>query len=118
MIKANALVAVIKKSFAKITKLFVTFYIPLVRPHLEYANQVWRPRLKKLIIMIDNVQKRATRLVERLRTLTYEERLRVLRIPTLEYRRQRGHAIKIFKILSGAYDPVASEGLLIINETL
>ena len=36
--------------------------------------------------------------------LTYEERLRELNLPTLEYRRRRGYLIQMFKILLGIDD--------------
>ena len=91
-------------------------YTALVRPHLEYANQVWCPHLKKQIEAIDDVQRRATQQVTRLSTLTYEERKLKLptlsyrrsrgdmKLPTLSYRRSRGDKIEMYKILTGKYD--------------
>ena len=69
---------------------FKLLYTSLVRPHIEYANQVWCPHLKKQIEAIVNVQRRATKQVPGLSTLTYEEILRKLKLPTLSYRRSRG----------------------------
>ena len=65
--------------------MFLQLYRALVRPHLEYASPVWSPSLKKHITTIENVQRRATKLVPNIRNLTYTERLKYLGIPSLEY---------------------------------
>ena len=83
---------------------FLLLYKALVRPHLEYANQVWAPHLKKNITGIENVQRRATKLIPGFKDMFYEERLKHLKLPTLAYRRTRGDMIEMFKILTGKYD--------------
>ena len=70
----------------------------MVRSQLEYASSVWMPHRKYLIEEIEKVQRRATRLVKECRKLSYEERLRYLKLPTLVYRRHRGDMIETFKI--------------------
>ena len=63
--------------------------------------------------MIENVQIHATKLVDRLRCLSYSERLKKLDLPTLVYRRARGGMIEIYKhfnsydkaILSHSFQP-------------
>ena len=79
----------------------VPLYQALVRPHLEYCIQAWRPYLRKDIYMIDKIQRRATKLIPELRDLRYEERLKNCGLTTLETRRLRGYQIKVFKILNG-----------------
>ena len=69
----------------------------LVRPHLEYAQVVWSPHSKKLVNMIENVQIRATKLVDGLSSLDYPDRLRKLNLPTLLHRRERGSMIELYK---------------------
>ncbi|KAJ8040215.1 hypothetical protein HOLleu_14445 [Holothuria leucospilota] len=62
----------------------------LVRPQLEYAAAVWSPHFQRDIDAIENVQRRATRLIPSLKGLTYTERLKKLKLPILKYRRLRG----------------------------
>ena len=114
---ANGMVAIIRISFMYLNaEVLTTLYKALVRTHLEYANQCSNPYLKKYKIMIENVQRRATRLVANIQKLSYPERLKALKLPTLEYRRKRGRMIEVFKTLNGMYDAAATEGLFTINE--
>ena len=71
----------------------------LVRPHLEYAEAVRSPFTKKDIDTIENVQKRATKLIPSLRNMDYTNRLTKLKMPTLQYRRLRGDMIEVYKII-------------------
>ena len=43
--------------------------------------------------------------------MTYEERLKFLNIPSLEFRRLRGDLIETFKLCNGLYDPVTTSSL-------
>ena len=95
---ANAMVGLIRRSFSYLScYLFRKLYLAFVRPHLEYAQVVWAPHSRKLINMIENVQIRATKLVDGLGALSYSERLQRLNIPTLVHRRARGAMIELFK---------------------
>jgi ribonuclease P/MRP protein subunit RPP40 len=54
--KANQMTGIMKRSFNYLTpKLFVTIYKPLIRPHLEYANVIWRPHLRKDINNLEKI---------------------------------------------------------------
>ena len=102
--KANMMVGLIRRSFSFLScNLFNKLYTSFVRPHLEYAQAIWSPHLRKHINMIENVQIRATKLVDGLRTLDYSERLKRLDLPTLAYRRARGDMIEVYKHFH-AYD--------------
>ena len=74
---------------------FKKLYTAFVRPHLEYAQSVWSQHLRKHII--ENVQIRATKLVDGLARLDYPDRLKILILPTLAYRRLRSDLIEIYK---------------------
>lgn len=76
-------------------------FVGLVRPLLEYGNVIWHPRLKMNMRAIENVQRRATRMVPELEGLGYKERLEALKLPSLHHRRRRGDLIQAFKILKG-----------------
>ena len=82
--KANAIVGLIRRTFTFLDcKLFKQLYTTFVRPNLEYGQVVWSPFLKKQVDMIENVQIRATKLVDGLQNLDYSERLKVLDLPIM-----------------------------------
>ena len=74
-----------------------------MRPHLEFASVIWSPKLKKEKNLIEQVQRRATRLVPELKGKTYPERLQALQLETLQYRRVRADVLETFRIMSGAH---------------
>ena len=76
-------------------------YISLVRPHLEYAVQVWDPYLQGDIDRLEVVQKFALKLISRRWDLAYEEMLSITNIPRLGERRTHLKLAQIFKIVHG-----------------
>jgi hypothetical protein len=72
----------------------------MVRSHLEYANLVWFPYKKEDIRNLEKVQRRATKLIPSLRKLSYDVRIKRLKLPTLVFRRHRGDMIEVYKIVS------------------
>ena len=54
--------------------------------------------------MIEQVQRRATRLVPELRGKNYPERLEELKLESLEYRRTRADILETYRILTGVHD--------------
>jgi hypothetical protein len=102
VLKANSVIGMLKRSFKFWNcRIFKQLYTSLVRPHLEYCSAVWNPHLKKDIIKLEKVQRRATKLVPSIRDLPYEERLKKLDLLTLEERRVRGDLIQYFKFYKG-----------------
>ena len=83
--------AMIRRTFKNLdAEIFKPMFIALVRSHIEYGDTIWSPYKIKHIEAIERVQRRATKQITGLKYLTYEERLRKLKLPTLSYRRQRG----------------------------
>ena len=76
----------------------------IVRPHLEYCIQAWRPYCKKGIDKLERIQQRATKIIPELTDLSYESRLLECGLTTLETRRLRGDQIEVFKIVNGYED--------------
>ena len=98
---ANRNLVLIFKSFTYLNKeMFLCLYKSIVRPHLEYATTVWSPMYKKDAIILENTQRRATKMVNSLKELSYEARLKKLGLPSLEYRRLRSDIIEVYKILN------------------
>ena len=54
--------------------------------------------------MIEKVQRRATKCVPNIKNLTYEERLKAMKLPSLKYRRKRGDLIEMYKYTHDFYD--------------
>ena len=86
----------------------------MVRSHLEYAVAVWYPYKIKHKIAIENIQRRATEELPGtcMTDLSYIERLKLLKLPTLAYRRLRGDIIEVYKIMHELYDNESAPNLL------
>ena len=57
--------------------------------------------------MLEQIQRRATRMVIGMKELSYTERLRVLNLTTLYYRRRRQDVIQVFRIINKIIHNVA-----------
>ena len=103
--KANRILGIIKRAFSHLDRIsFIKLYKALVRPILEYGNVIWSPHLKRQSRQIEGVQRRATKILPELRKFPYAERLKILKLPSLKYRRYRGDLIQTYKILNNIDD--------------
>ena len=103
--KANSVLGVIKRCFARHdSSTLPLLFKSMVRPHLEYGNVVWGPYYKEDIKAVERVQRRATKLISGLHDMSYGDRLRHLKLPSLAYRRLRGDMIYTYKIMTGKMD--------------
>ena len=84
--------------------ILVKLYKSMVRVHLENAVPVWFPYMIKDIEMVEAVQRRATKMLPETKGLEYVDRLRLLKLPTLAYRRHRGDMIELYKMINEVYD--------------
>jgi ribonuclease P/MRP protein subunit RPP40 len=100
--KANRALGLIQRAFRCRNKQFVLpLYIALVRPHLDYCVQAWRPHYAQDIQLLERVQRRFTRMVHGLGGLPYEQRLQRLNLTTIETRHIRADLLEAFKIIRG-----------------
>ena len=100
--KAMQILRLIRRHFGQIDREeFRILYKSFVRPHLEYCVQAWSPFLVKDIQCLEQVQKRATKMVEGLKDVDYENRLKIIGLQSLENRRIRGDLIEAYKIITG-----------------
>ena len=115
--KANIKLGMIKRTFEFIDKeIFLKTYKTFVRPLLEYCQEAWAPHLAKDITSLENVQRRATKLVSGLKTLSYEERLKSLNLFKLSDRRERGDMISMYKIMHNLVN-IDANSLFQMNNT-
>ena len=102
--KANRLVGLIRRSYTFLDKdSFKMLFVALVRPHLEFGNVAWSPGQRGDKNLIESVLRRASKNVPCLKELTYEQRLKKLNLPSMEYRRIRGDLIEVYKYTHGFY---------------
>ena len=63
--EANKRLGMINRNLkCKAKKVILPLYKSIVRPHLDYCVQSWRPHYRRDIDKLEKVQKRATRMVE------------------------------------------------------
>ena len=66
--KANHILGLIGRNITYMKKtLIIPLYKAIVRPHLEYCIQAWRPYHKKDIDKLERVQRSATKLIPELK---------------------------------------------------
>ena len=83
---------------------FVNLYKIYVRPHLEFCTSAWSPWTESDLNTLEQVQKRAIRMISGLHSESYEEKLKELDLLSLKERRERADMIQTFKILQGFSD--------------
>ena len=97
---ANRLLGILRRNFTYINITnFNYLYKGLIRPIIEYAAQVYNPIFQREVTLLENIQRRATKMVIGFKEKSYKERLEMLKLPTLIYRRARGDLIQVYKYI-------------------
>ena len=97
--KANKLLGMFRRSFKYVnTDMILRLYKTLIRPVIEYGNVIWGPHYIMDQQAIENIQRRATKLIPELKYDSYQDRLYKLSLPSLVYRRQRGDMIFLYQL--------------------
>ena len=102
--KANKMICWIARNLVlRDRNVMIAIYKALIRPHLEYCVQLWNPIAEhgnwSLVLELEGVQRRFTRLIDEVGTLPYSQRLEILKLTTLAERRNRGDLIEAFKAI-------------------
>ena len=69
---------------------------------IDYGVSLWSPYRQKDIAIVENIQRRFTKMITGLFKHSYEERLQILGLRTLHERRRRIDLTQAFKIMTGA----------------
>ena len=95
--KANCMLVIIKNSFA-VLNIFTLplLFKALVRPLREYGNVIWDPQYKLDQQALEKILRRAAKLLPQLK-----DRSKALKLPSLQYRKQRGNMIETLTIITG-----------------
>ena len=80
----------------------------LIRPHLDYCAQLWAPIEGPSLDRLENVLKRFTNLIPELRNQKYSDRLKSLKIQSVQRRYDRYRILYVRKCVLGL---VPSEGI-------
>ena len=102
---------IVKNFTYKTSSILVPLFKTLVRPILEYGNNVWSNGLKKYSTKIENVQRKFTKHIKGLDNVPYEQRLKRIKLPSLEYRQHRGDMLQVYKIAHNFYDSASTASL-------
>jgi hypothetical protein len=76
---------------------FNSFILPLV----EYCSPIWSPHFVGDVLLLESVQRNFTKRIPGIENLSYEDRLFVLNMITLERRRLHHDLIFCYKLLNG-----------------
>lgn len=99
--KANSRVGIIKRNFSNLSPdILLPLYKGLVRPLLEYCSIIWCPILKQDLVEIEKVQRRATKMVPTISDKSYHDRLKILNLDSLAFRRRRNDMLQVFRIFA------------------
>ena len=99
-------------------QVMLTLYKLLVMSRLDYTSQLWSPYLLKHVYLIEKVHRAFTKHISGMGYLSYSKRLEVLKLCSLQRRRERFGIIYVWKIVEGLVPNLSLALSLIIGEEL
>ena len=101
--KARKLVGMLYRQFYSWadTSTLLLIYLTCIRPHLEYACQLWAPFTCKGIQSLEAVQKFACKVCLKRWNLDYNSMLQLLNLPSLSVRREFLKLTTMYNIIDG-----------------
>ena len=100
--KATKISALIRRTIVNRSPYIMTkLFKAIVRPHVEYGMVLWSPWYIKDKELVERVQRRYTKSIQGLKSMSYIERLQALKLWTLEERRNRNDLIEVYKMIHG-----------------
>ena len=76
-------------------------YKSLIRSRLEYSSPLWHPSKMEDIITLESVQRQFTSKISEVGDHSYHDRLKILKIMSLQRRRERFIIIQVWKVING-----------------
>ena len=115
--KANNMLGLIRRSFSFLNAdILLPLYNAFIRHLVEYGVPIWSGLLKRSQIrVIKKIQLWVTEMIKGMSYIEYDERLKLLRLPTLSYRGAGGNMIGVWKhyhvIPRLSHQPFSEQGL-------
>jgi hypothetical protein len=101
--KASKVMGLVKRTLGYTAPVTVKkqLYVSLVRSGLEYCSQVWSGTTSQNILLIERLQRSATRYILQQPDLDYKDRLKELKLLPLTYRREYLDTCMFYKCMNG-----------------
>ena len=87
----------------------VTLFKALVLPHLEYCCQLWNPAAVGQVRKLECIQRNFTRRIQGMDGLDYWKRLAIMKLYSVQRRRERYLLIYVYKIICGLVPNITSD---------
>jgi hypothetical protein len=118
--KANKIMGLVKRTLGFTAPVVVKkqLYVSLVRSGLEYCSQVWSGTTSQNVLLIERLQRSATRYILQRPDLDYKDRLKQLDILPLTYRREYLDMCMFFKCKNGIQDLNVNEYVQFTSENV
>ena len=106
--KAYSVLYMIRRSFSTVDVVVKRrLYVSMVRSKLSYCSQLWRPNLKKDILALERVQRRATKYILEDYSSSYKDRLVSLSLLPLMYWLELNDVMYLVNALKNPSDNVS-----------